>query len=121
MFLEKLYSTNKQCQQTHVQYQPTINQLSPIIVRGHPWSLPATTSAQITAAMEDPTLINEEVRRRKRNNTRLQKEEEDRQLIADGEGKVSPSNEPQVTNLSPVGPRKAKTMALKNASKSRLW
>ena len=65
--------------------------------------------------MEDPTLINEEVRRRKRNNTRLQKEEENRQLIADGEGKISLSSHLQVTDLLPVGPRKAKTTALKNA------
>ena len=71
--------------------------------------------------MEDPTLIDEEVRRRKRNNTRLQKEAEDRQLIADGEGRISPSSEQQDTDLSPLGPRKAKTMALKNASKSWLW
>lgn len=41
--------------------------------------------------MGDHTLINEEVRRRKRNNTRLRKQEEDRRLIADGEGKISQS------------------------------
>ena len=65
--------------------------------------------------MEDHTLIDEEQRRRKRNNTRLRKEEEDRKLIAEGEGKVSLSSQ-QNTNLLPVGPRKAKTTALKNAS-----
>jgi len=30
-----------------------------------------------------------ELRRRKRNNTRLRREEEDRRLIAEGEGKIS--------------------------------
>ena len=65
--------------------------------------------------MEDQTLIDEEQRRRKQNYARLQKQEEDRKLIADGEGKIS-MNSQQDTNLSPVGPRKAKTMALKNAS-----
>ena len=66
--------------------------------------------------MEGNTLINGEVCRRKRNNTRLQKEEEDRQLIADGEGKISLDSQERNTNISPVGPRKAKTTALKNAS-----
>jgi len=37
--------------------------------------------------MEDPTLIDKEVHRRKQNNTQLQKQAEERQLIADGEGK----------------------------------
>ena len=66
--------------------------------------------------MEDHTLIDEEVRRRKRNNTRLRKQEEDRQLIADGEGQISLSGHQQDAKFSPVGPRKAKTTALKNAS-----
>ena len=65
--------------------------------------------------MEDHTLIDGEVRRRKRNNTRLQKEEEDRQLIADGEGKISLDSQRQDTDFLPIGPRKAKTTALKNA------
>ena len=65
--------------------------------------------------MEDHTLIDGEVRRRKRNNTRLRKEEEDRQLIADGEGKISLDSQRQDTDFLPVGPRKAKTTALKNA------
>jgi hypothetical protein len=66
--------------------------------------------------MEDPTGIDGELRRRKRNNTRLEKQEEDRRLIADGQGKMSLSSQQQDTDCSPVGPRKAKTMALKNAS-----
>jgi len=67
--------------------------------------------------MEDHTLIDGEVHRRKRNNTHLQKEEEDCWLIADGDGKISLDSQQQDTNFSPVlGPRKAKTMALKNAS-----
>ncbi len=65
--------------------------------------------------MEDHTLIDEEQRRRKRNNARLRKQEEDRKLIADGEGKISPRSQ-QNTKLLPVGPRKAKTTALRNAS-----
>jgi hypothetical protein len=65
--------------------------------------------------MEGHTLIDEEQRRRKRNNARLERQEADRKLIADGEGKIKLSSQ-QDTNLSPVGPRKAKTMALKNAS-----
>jgi hypothetical protein len=64
--------------------------------------------------MEDHTLIDEEQRRRKRNNARSEKQEADRKLIADGEGKINLSSQ-QDTNLSPVGPRKAKTTALKNA------
>ena len=61
---------------------------SPIIVRVSALGpQTATSSARIRQAMEDHTLIDGEVRRRKRNNTRLQKEEEDRHLIADGEGK----------------------------------
>lgn len=39
--------------------------------------------------MEANILINDEVRRRKRNNLRLRQAEEDRRLIADGEGKIS--------------------------------
>ena len=65
--------------------------------------------------MEDHTLIDGEVRRQKRNNTCLQKEEEDRQLITDGEGKISLDSQRQDTEFFPVGPRKAKTTALKNA------
>ena len=64
--------------------------------------------------MEDHTLIDGEVRRRKRNNTRLRKEEEDRQLIADGEGKISLAGQRKDTDFSHLGPRKAKTTALKN-------
>ena len=64
--------------------------------------------------MEDQTLIDEEQCRRKRNNAHLEKQEADCKLIADGEGKINLSSQ-QDTNLSPVGPRKAKTMALKNA------
>jgi len=64
--------------------------------------------------MEDHALIDEEQRRRKRNNARLRKQEEDRRLIADGEGKISPRSK-QNTKLLPVGPRKAKTMASRNA------
>jgi hypothetical protein len=71
--------------------------------------------------MEDHALIDEEQRRRKRNYARLQKQEEDRKLIADGEGKIS-LNSQQDTKLLPVGPRKAKTTALKNASELlRSW
>ena len=66
--------------------------------------------------MEDHTLIDEEVCRRKRNNTHLRKQEEDRWLIADGEGQISLSSQQKDTNFLPVGPRKAKTTALKNAS-----
>jgi len=47
----------------------------------------------------------------------LQLEEEDCQLIAEGEGKISLDSQRQDTDFSPKGPRKAKTMALKNASK----
>jgi hypothetical protein len=65
--------------------------------------------------IEDHTVINEEQRRRKRNFARLQKKEEEQRLIADGEGKISVSNQ-QDTNVSPVGPRKVKTTALKDAS-----
>lgn len=64
--------------------------------------------------MEDQTLIDEKQRRRKRNNACLEKQEADHKLIADGEGKINLSSQ-QDTNLSPVGPRKAKTTALKNA------
>ena len=39
--------------------------------------------------MDGNNLINEELCRRKRNNTRLLREEEDRRLIAEGEGKIS--------------------------------
>lgn len=64
---------------------------------------------------EDRTLIDEEVRRRRRNNARLRQEEEDRRLIAEGEGKLGLDTQQQDTDFSPVGPRKAKTTALKNA------
>jgi hypothetical protein len=66
---------------------------------------------------EDHTVIDGELRRRKRNNARLRQEEEDRRLIAEGEGKISLDSQRQDTNFSPIGPRKAKTTALKNASK----
>lgn len=67
--------------------------------------------------MEDPTDIDKERRRRHRNNTRLQRQEDDRQLIADGQGEISLSaGQQHDTDCSPVGPRKAKTAALKNAS-----
>jgi hypothetical protein len=49
--------------------------------------------------MDDPSLIDEEQRRRKRNYARLRKEEENQKLIADGEGKISLSNQ-QNTNLT---------------------
>jgi len=65
--------------------------------------------------MEGPT-VDKELRRRQRNNARLQRQEDDRQLIADGQGKMSLSSQQQDTNCLPVGPRKAKTTALKNAS-----
>ena len=65
--------------------------------------------------MEDHTLIDGEVHRQKQNNMRLQKEEEDCQLITDGEGKISLDSQRQDTDFLPVGPRKAKTTALKNA------
>jgi len=42
-----------------------------------------------TSEMDGNNLVNEEKRRRKRNNTCLQREEEDRCLIAEGEGKIS--------------------------------
>jgi hypothetical protein len=42
--------------------------------------------------MEDQINIDEELRRRKRNNVRLRKQEEERQLIADGEGQISPTS-----------------------------
>ncbi|KAF8808311.1 hypothetical protein BYT27DRAFT_7241718 [Phlegmacium glaucopus] len=51
--------------------------------------------------MGDHILIDKEVRRREQNNACLRKQEEDHRLIVDGEG---------------LGPRKAKTTALKNAS-----
>ena len=38
--------------------------------------------------MADNPLIDNELRRRKRNNTRLLREEEDRRLIAEGQGKL---------------------------------
>ena len=67
--------------------------------------------------MEDPTGIDKELRRCQRNNARLQRQEDDRRLIADGQGKVNLSTGQQPdTDCSPVGPRKAKTTALKNAS-----
>ena len=66
--------------------------------------------------MEDHTLINGEVHRWKCNNTCLRQQEEDCQLIADGEGQIIPSSQQYNTNFSPVGPRKAKMTALKNAS-----
>ena len=65
--------------------------------------------------MEDHTLIDEEQHRQKWNNAHLEKQEVDRKLIMDGEGKINLSSQ-QDTNHSPVGPRKVKTMALKNAS-----
>lgn len=108
-------SSNKQ--QTHVQNQPSISHRSPIIVHSATTnSSAAIPSACISLAMEDHTLIDGEVCRRNRNNTRLRKQEEDRQLIADGEGQIIPSSQQYDTNFSPVGPRKAKTTALKNAS-----
>ena len=110
----KLNSTNKQ---THMQNQPLIPHWSPIIIRGISTNFStATPSARIRLVMEDHTLIDEEVHRRKCNNTRLRKQEEDRQLIAEGEGQISLSSHQQDAKFSPVGPRKAKTMALKNAS-----
>lgn len=66
--------------------------------------------------MENPTDINKELRRCQRNNTRLQRQDNDRQLIADGQGKMNLSSQQQDTDGSPVEPRKAKTTALKNAS-----
>ena len=66
--------------------------------------------------MEDPTDIDKECHQRQRNNARLQRQEDDRQLIADGQGKMSLSAAQQHdTDCSPVGLRKAKTTALKNA------
>ena len=56
---------------------------------------PWVSSARITVPMEGPTLIEEEVHRQKWNNTHLWKQEEDHQLIADGEGKISLSSEQQ--------------------------
>lgn len=38
--------------------------------------------------MDGDILVNDELRRRKHNNTRLRREEEDRRLIAEGEGKI---------------------------------
>ena len=65
--------------------------------------------------MEDHTLIDEEQCRQKQNNACLEKQEADHKLIADGQGKINLSNQQDI-NLSPVGPRKVKTTALKNAS-----
>ena len=65
--------------------------------------------------MEDHTLINEEQHRQNQNNACLEKQEVDHKLITDGQGKINLSNQQDI-NLSPVGPRKAKMMALKNAS-----
>ena len=79
-----------------------------------PRSLTTTPSAQISLPMEDHTLIDGEQCRRKRNNACLEKQEADHKLIAEGEGKINLSSQ-QNTNLSPVGPRKVKMMALKNA------
>ena len=73
-------------------------------------------SGRIILPMEDPTDINKELRQRQRNNARLQRQDNDCQLIADGQGKMSLSSQQQDTDGSPVGLRKAKTMALKNAS-----
>ena len=108
----KLYSTNKQYQQTHVQYQPSISHHHTCF---HPKSWTVPSHAWINLTMEDHNLINGEVCRWKRNNTRMRKQEEDRHLIADGDGKISLCSQ-QDTKFSPVGPRKAKTTALKNAS-----
>ena len=68
--------------------------------------------------MDGDILVNDELRRRKRNNTRLCREEEDRQLIAEGEGKIGDDRWWRYADFLPAGPRKAKTTALKNASES---
>lgn len=41
------------------------------------------------SGMDGAHLINGELRRRKRNNTRLRREEKEHRLIAEGEGKVN--------------------------------
>ena len=50
--------------------------------------------------MEDHTSIDEEQRRRKRNFTRLQKQEEEQKLIADGESKISLSSQQDTKPLT---------------------
>ena len=83
----------------------------------HPRPTTATLCGRIILPMDDPTDIDKERRRRQRNNARLQRQEDDLQLIADGQGEISLSTGQQHdTDCSPVGPRKAKTTALKNAS-----
>ena len=95
-----------------MQYQPSISHHRTCF---HPKSWTAPSHAQINLMMEDHTLIDREVCRQKQNNTCMWKQEEDRCLIADGEGKISLCSQ-QDTKFSPVGPRKAKMTALKNAS-----
>jgi len=103
-------------QQTHVQYhQPSISHHHTCF---HLRSSTAPSSAWISQIMdsEHHTLIDGEVHRWKWNNMCLWKQEEDRQLITEGGGKISLNSQQQDINFSPLGPRKAKTMALKNAS-----
>ena len=87
-------------QQTHVQNQPLISHWSPFIICSVITnSSTARPSAQISLTMEDHTLIDGEVHRQKRNNTCLCQQEEDHQLIADGEGQIIPSSQQYDTNF----------------------
>ena len=82
----------------------------------HPRPSTAMPSSRIILLIEDPTDINKELCQHQQNNARLQRQDDDCQLIADGQGKMSLSSQQQDTDGSPVGLRKAKTTALKNVS-----